>query len=100
MAKLKTFRDLIADNKRKSVLLVVLFCLFVIVVALALGLGIAAYVAPDWVENINITRGLVVGSIAGGVAFLISLLAYYAGADMVLAIASAREIQHKDDPEL
>jgi heat shock protein HtpX len=95
-----TFRDLIADNKRKSVLLVVLFCLFAAAVAMLLGLAIIAYFDPDTIARINWSEGLAVGGVAAGIAFLVSLLSYYQGANMVLAISGARLIQHKDDPEL
>ena len=38
-----TFRDLIAANKRNSLVLVIVFCLFVTVVAMILGLAALAY---------------------------------------------------------
>jgi heat shock protein HtpX len=95
-----TFRDLIADNKRKSVLLVVVFCLFTVAVALLLGLAIIAYFDPGTIAHLNWTEGLIVGGLAAGVAFLISLISYYQGASMILAISGARLIAHKDDPVL
>ena len=42
-----TFRDLIAANKRNTVLLVLLFCLFVTAVALVLALAVVALANPD-----------------------------------------------------
>ncbi len=96
----RTFRDLVAANKRNSVILVAVFVLFVAAVAMALGLAIIAYIDPQTVARINWTRGLVIGGIAAGVAFLISYFAYYAGANFILAVSGARPIQHKDDPEL
>jgi heat shock protein HtpX len=95
-----TFRDLIADNKRKSVLLVVLFCLFTAAVALLLGLAIIAYFDPDTVSQIDWKEGLIIGGLAAGIAFLLSLISYYEGASMVLAISGAKQMEHKDDPEL
>jgi len=95
-----TFRDLIADNKRKSVLLVVLFCLFTAAVAILLALAIIAYFDPDSIAHINWTEGLLAGGVAAGIAFLLSLLSYYQGDQMILAISGARLIQHQDDPEL
>ncbi|HMF16862.1 MAG TPA: M48 family metallopeptidase [Gemmataceae bacterium] len=95
-----TFRDLIADNKRKSVLLVVIFCLFTAAVALLLGLAIIAYFDPDTIAHLNWTEGLIVGGLAAGIAFLISLISYYEGASMILGISGARLIAHKDDPVL
>jgi heat shock protein HtpX len=95
-----TFRDLIARNKRNTVVLVVLFCLFVLVVAMVLGLAVIAYFSPETVAHLNWAEGLVLGGVAAGVAFLLSLLGYFEGDQMILAVSGAREIQHKDDPEL
>jgi heat shock protein HtpX len=95
-----TFRDLIADNKRKSILLVVLFCLFTTAVAMLLGLAVVAYFAPNILAHIDWERGLALGGLAAGIAFLVSLFSYYAGDDMILAISGARPIEHRDDPEL
>jgi heat shock protein HtpX len=95
-----TFRDLIAVNKRNSVLLVLVFCLFTTVVVLVLGLGIVASFDPDSLANLNWGEGLFVGGIAAGVAFLLSLFGYYTGDQFILATSGARRIQHQDDPEL
>jgi heat shock protein HtpX len=96
----QTFRDLIAGNKRNTIMLVVVFCLFVLVVAMVLGLAVLAYFSPDAVAHLDWREGLLVGAVAGGIAFLLSLLGYFEGDQMVLAVNGAREIQHKDDPEL
>jgi heat shock protein HtpX len=95
-----TFRDLIAANKRKSVLLVLVFVLFTASVAMLLGLAVIAWVSPGMVAHLNVGAAVLVGAAAAGVSLLISLLGYYAGDDMVLAISGARQIEHKDDPEL
>jgi heat shock protein HtpX len=95
-----TFRDLIAANKRNSVLLVVAFCLFVAVVVMVLGLAILALVDPGIVAQMDWTHGLVVGGMAAVVAFLVSLIGYYSGSSMILAVSGARPIRHEDDPEL
>jgi heat shock protein HtpX len=95
-----TFRDLIASNKRKSVLLVVIFCLFVAAVALLLGLAVLAYFNPSSITHLNWREGLLVGGIAGVVAFLIALFGYFEGDHLILATSGARPIEHKDDPEL
>ena len=96
----QTFRDLIAANKRNSAILVVLFCLFVAVVAMVLGLAIIAYFSPSAVSHLDWGRALLIGGIAAAISLLISLFAYYSGDSMVLAVSGAREIQHEDDPEL
>src|SRR5438128_86518 len=95
-----TFRDLIATNKRNTVVLVLLFCLFVLVVAMVLGLAILAYFSPRTVSHLDWGEALLAGGIAAGVAFLLSLLGYFEGDQMILAVNGAREIHHKDDPEL
>lgn len=95
-----TFRDLIAANKRNSVLLVVVFCLFVAVVALALGMAVSAYLDPDAAAQLDFTRGFIIGGAAGGIALLLSLLGYFAGQDFVLAVSGAHPITHDQDPEL
>ena len=96
----QTFRDLIAANKRNSVLLVVCFILFVAIVAMVIGLAIVAYYSPGTVARLNVLRALVIGAIAGVLAFLVALLGYYSGDDMILAVSRAQRIRHKDDPEL
>jgi heat shock protein HtpX len=47
----QTFRSLISSNKRKSVVLVVIFCLVVAILSLVLTLGAMAYVAPALFEG-------------------------------------------------
>jgi heat shock protein HtpX len=96
----KTFRDLIAENKRNSVLLVLVFCLFVIVVVLVLGMGVIATFDPDAVANLNWREGLVVGAAGAVISFLLSLLGYFAGDNFILATSGAQPIEHRDDPEL
>ncbi len=95
----QTFRELIADNKRNSVLLVVVFCLFVTLVAMVLGLGLLAYSGAN-LSRLNWIEGLGVGVAAGVISLLLSLVGYYAGNDMILAVSGAQPIRHDDDPEL
>jgi heat shock protein HtpX len=96
----QTFRDLIAANRRSTVILVVVFCLFTLAVAMVLALAILAYLAPDAVAQIDWKRGLIAGGVAAGIAFLISLLGFFEGDQLILAINGARQIGHRDDPEL
>jgi heat shock protein HtpX len=95
-----TFRDLIAENKRNSVLLVLLFCLFTTTVILVLCLGMVAYVAPDVVWNLDWRAALLVGAAAGAISLFIAWLGYLSGSSMVLAVSGARPIRHREDPEL
>jgi heat shock protein HtpX len=96
----QTFRDLIADNKRNSMILVVVFCLFVTAVALVFGIAFLAYVDPRSFDSLRWGPALLAGGIAAGISLLCSLVAYYAGSDMVLAVSGARPLSHEDDPEL
>ncbi len=95
-----TFRDLIAANKRNTVFLVLLFCLFITTAAGLIGLGVAAYLDPGAVASVRWTEVGIVGGGAAVLALVISVISYYAGASMVLAVSGARPIQHDDDPEL
>lgn len=95
-----TFRELIAANKRNSVLLVLVFCLFVAVVALVLGLGVVACFDPDAIAQLNWVEGLLVGGGAALVSLLFALFGYFSGDRFILATSGARCIRHADDPEL
>ncbi len=95
-----TFRELIAENKRNSVLLVACFCSFVVAVALTLTLGAVAAFAPQAVSQLNWCEALVWGGVATGLSLFLSLLGYYSGDRFVLASSGARRIRHRDDPEL
>jgi len=81
--------ELIRANKIKSWILI----LTLTTVLVVLGLVIGEAFAPG---------GGGVGGVAIAViiATLMNLLAYYAGGSMVLAMSGAREIQHKDHPQL
>jgi heat shock protein HtpX len=95
-----TFRDLIAENKRNSVLLVLIFCLFTAAVALILALGVIAFYDPQAVAQLRWGEALLAGSIAAVVAMLFSLIGYYSGDQFILATSGAHRIRHADDPEL
>jgi heat shock protein HtpX len=96
----QTFRDLIAENKRNSLLLVLVFCLFVTAFAGIIGLATLAYFSPRQFAHLNILEGLAVGAIAAGIALVLSLISYYSGDSLILAINHAKPLQHADDPEL
>lgn len=95
-----TFRDLIAQNKRQTALLVTLFILFIAVVVMVLSLAILAYIHPNAVRNLNFAQAILYGGIAAGVAALFALFSYYSGANVILGMSGAKEIQHEDDPQL
>jgi heat shock protein HtpX len=96
----KTFRDLIAANKRNSVLLVAGFVLFTIAVAMVFALAIIYYMAPGATLEVNLVRSVIVGGIVAGISMLFALFSYYRGDQVVLNISGARRIQHPDDPQL
>lgn len=95
-----TFRDLIRANKRKSMLLILGFIGFTVVVALILGFGVLAFVNPSALDHIDPVEVIGFGGLGGGLAVVLSLLAYYRGDKMVLDVSGARPISHADDPEL
>jgi heat shock protein HtpX len=77
----------IGANKRRSAFLIVVFILLVA------GLG--------WlIGESQFESGLGFLGVFGIVAIVYSLVAYYAGGRMVLAVSRARRIYKKDDPEL
>jgi hypothetical protein len=67
-----TFRDLIAENKRNSALLVLIFCLFTAAVALILALGIVALLDPKAVAQLRWGEALWAGGIAAVLAFFVA----------------------------
>jgi heat shock protein HtpX len=69
-------------------------------VAGVLALGVIAYASPSSVRNLDVTQGIIVGAMAAGIAFLLSLLGYYSGDRMILGISHARPLAHAEDPEL
>ena len=95
-----TFRDLIAENKRKSFWLVVLFALFTVVVVSVLGLAIILYVDPELVNQISWGLGIFIGLCATAVSCFIIYLAYMSGDQFILGISGARPLEKADDPQL
>lgn len=95
-----TFRDLIAANKRNSVVLVAIFILFTAAVAVVLSMGLMVMMDEGASVQVDLTRSLIVGIIAMVVSFFLALFSYYEGDKMVLAISGAKPIAHKDDPQL
>ena len=87
---IETYNTLIARNKRNSWLLIGLFVLIFIGIGLLIG----------WVWGGDWGFSIVVASGAAIAAFLLTLLSYYGGASMVLAISRAKPIEKADDPQL
>lgn len=95
-----TFRDLIADNRRNSVLLVAVFVLFIAVVALVFSLAILVSVMPDIDLSTHIWHALGVGGIAMIVAMGLAALSYYEGDQLVLGVSGAVPLKKEQDPQL
>jgi heat shock protein HtpX len=95
-----TFHDLIAENKRNSVLLVGVFCLFTVIVALVLGLALVGFLDPGALSHLGLVEAGVVALIATVIALGSALFGYFAGDRVVLGVSQAQPIQHDDDPEL
>jgi heat shock protein HtpX len=85
-----TFYDQIAINRRNSVFLTV---------AIAAGLGTAAYVIGT-VVTLRTTGGLVAALVAIGVAVAGAILSYRAGDRIVLRISGARPLRADEQPVL
>jgi heat shock protein HtpX len=84
------FESLIASNKRNSVLLVILFILFIVVLGAILGTAIWG----DWRAAIpSIVLALVV-------SVVLALVGYFTGPSAVLALSGARPISREEDPQL
>ena len=84
------FERLIASIKRNSVLLVILFMLFIVVLGAILGTALWG----DWRAAIpSIVLALVV-------SVVMALVGYFTGPSAVLALSGARPISREEDPQL
>jgi heat shock protein HtpX len=91
-----TYANLIAENRRKSAFLVV----GMIGLLMLLGAAIAALVVGSGRSEV-LLPSLLTGSLAAGVVGgLLSLWSWYGGANAILRMAGAQEIEKRDDPQL
>ncbi len=88
----KTFHALIAENRRRSAMLVASF--------IVLFTGTVYVFALVILGGEDFRSGIVPALIALGVAVLVALGTYYGGANAVMAMSGAKEIQRSDDPQL
>lgn len=102
-----TFRDLQAQNRRRSAALIASMIALTAVLGGAIGALIsvssgAANIQPSQtIDLLTLAPGAALGAFAGiGLATLGALWSYYAGASAVLSISGAREIARADDPAL
>ena len=87
----RTFRDLIAENRRKSALLVVGFLAF---------FTITIYVFTLYATGADPRAGLVPTLVGLGIGVLLAFFSYQAGAGAILAMSGAKPIKTEDDPQL
>lgn len=86
-----TYHDLIARNRRNSVLLVVGFVAFIVVLVTVMGSALAGGDARV---------ALLFAVIALVMAVTMAASSYYSGASTILRMSGAKLIEHADDPEL
>ena len=87
----ETFHDQIARNKRNSILLIGVF--------LVLFVGLGLLIGMVWGGG-DRSFGIVVAVAAGALAFVLTLLSYYAGPGALLAMSQAHEVKREQDPQL
>lgn len=91
-----TFNDLVSQNKRNSVLLVVLVSLFLIALGGLFGYAIGYnQMGADWQGPT--ASGMMIALVVAVITFLFS---YYGGSRTILAISGARPMKKEDDPQL
>ena len=95
-----TFRDMIAKNKRNSIALIVLFCLFTAVVVMVFVAAILGLAEPELLSTIRWEQAVVFGLLAAGFSLVLSIAGLFSGDQLVLGVSHARPIVHDDDPEL
>ncbi len=87
----KTFHELIAENRRKSRWLILLFVLLLVVTVYSF----AVFALGD-----DPRSGVVPAVVALGAGLLVAWVSYYKGGSAILAMSRAREIRKEDDPQL
>jgi heat shock protein HtpX len=87
----ETFHTLIARNRRNSFILIFVF--------LALFAGVGLLIGLTWSRG-DPGFGIVVAVGAAGIAFLLTMLSYYHGSSVLLAMSRARQVSKADDPPL
>ncbi len=95
-----TFQAMIADNNRKSVLLVAAFMLFTLLTASAIASAVVMTFSPDQRDSHGLVLGAGIGAVVTAIGAGLMWLGYRFGDRMILAVSGAKEIQHTDDPQL
>lgn len=94
-----TFHNLIAKNKRKSVLLMLAMGLLVIVIGAVISSMLAIYATRG--EAINLIPSAITGAVVASIIAIIACTwSFYGGANAILRIANAKEIEKVHDPQL
>jgi heat shock protein HtpX len=94
MPERRTFRELIAANKRNSMLLMLLMFAFFLVLGGVLG---GAFLAPPECLREGVVTGMVIGAVA---AAIFGLLGWFGGTGALMAFHGARKIRKSDHPQL
>ncbi|MBI1320684.1 MAG: M48 family metalloprotease [Candidatus Hydrogenedens sp.] len=89
--------ELIRANKRRSAVLVVVMLLILLALGFTLGLAMAPPVDPDYIDP---TGGFIGLFVAGVIWIVQSLVAYFKGDSILLAVSGARKIEKEDAPQL
>jgi heat shock protein HtpX len=105
----QNFQHLIVSNKRKTAILVLVFCLFVpLVAAILVPLTVTFIAGGVWLRSIlaaypeigRIGLALIIAGIAAISSWIYCFLMYTSGDQAVLRRVLAKRIRHDDDPEL
>ncbi len=95
-----TFRDLIAANKRNSVLLVLGFIAFIALLATLLSAGVLMAFDSGLDHAAILTHAAIAGLIGAGIAILLSTLSFFSGDEFVLSVNHAKPMDKSQDPQL
>lgn len=91
-----TFHNLIAKNKRNSLLLILLMIFLTVALAETIGIALSMYAGVE----LTIPFVLIIAAIAIAITSAASIWAYFGGSNTILSLANANEITHDDDPQL
>ena len=94
-----TYHNLIAMNKRKSVLLMLAMGLLVIVIGAVISTMLAVYSTSGEINSL-MPSAIIGAVIAAIIAVIACIWSFYGGANAILRIANAKEIEKKHDPQL
>ena len=86
-----SMHDQVRSNERNTWVLITVFVVLLSALGVTIGLALG---------GVTSAAGLIGALVAGGIAFVMVMLGFFAGGNMILAMSGAREIKHADDPQL